>query len=447
MAVEPLLAVLGAAIFALAALAAVSTAVIAGRGHWPWARKLRPGHQHGEPVPEVRHRVAAKELEEILRGSYAAETFNMVTRVVAWSSILIVLLIVGLSQLWQPVQPQIMATLILAGIFALVVQERMPLGRLARARVIVEGSAAIVILTMLVLLTGNSASPFFFLYVLLIGAMALLTSRAAALTLTVEAAIAYTVAVFTGPLDAAASREAFTRVAINLVALVFVAYAGMVVARVQRRTHDAAIRLSTLDALTELYNRAFLFNAVDREINRAQRFGRGFCLLMMDLDGLKGINDLYGHHQGDVVLRGVAQIIRTNVRLVDVAARYGGDEFVAILPETDPTGANVVAEKIRQTTAELVVRVGGRRTGASLSIGVVAYPDDGHTADELMLAADAAMYSAKRAGKNRVMGYAEPRELPEPRELSDVRGPHAGGALGQTPRHLPASPDGATTSR
>jgi diguanylate cyclase (GGDEF)-like protein len=140
----------------------------------------------------------------------------------------------------------------------------------------------------------------------------------------------------------------------------------------------------------------------------------------MDLDGLKLINDRYGHYQGDVVLQGVAQLIRAGLRGIDVAARYGGDEFVALLPETDPTGAYVVAEKIRQLVSELLVESGGHEISTSLSIGVVSYPDDGQTSDELMIAADEAMYSSKRLGKNRVVGYAEPDPITPPPDLRPV---------------------------
>ena len=121
----------------------------------------------------------------------------------------------------------------------------------------------------------------------------------------------------------------------------------MVIGREQRRARDAAIRLSTVDPLTGLFNRTFFFAAIDREIARSARSGRGFCLLMMDLDELKAINDRFGHFHGDRVLRAVGEVIETGVRRIDTAARYGGDEFVVVLPETDPTGAFVLAEKIR----------------------------------------------------------------------------------------------------
>ena len=154
----------------------------------------------------------------------------------------------------------------------------------------------------------------------------------------------------------------------------------MVIARAQRRTRDAAIRLSTVDSLTGLFNRTFFFAAIEREIARSARSGRGFCLLMMDLDELKSINDRVGHFHGDRVLRGVGEVITLGVRQIDTAARYGGDEFVVLLPETDPTGAFVLAEKIRLGVRSMAVELPVGSPQPSLSIGVVAYPDDGRTA-------------------------------------------------------------------
>lgn len=378
------------------------------------AREPRPGAR-ADAIARRGMRAGDEELDEVLRGGYAVDTYNRAVRILAWSFILITLLIVSLSQLWTSVEPEIFTTLILAGIFVLVVHEVMPPTRLRALRAIVEGTAAVVFLTMLVLLTGRASSPFFFLYPLLVGGAALVASPVMTLLLTVETAAAYAIAALAGPVDAATTRETVTRVAINLTALVLLSYSSLVIARVQRQTRDAAVRLSTVDSLTDLYNRAYFFNAVDREIQRGRRFRRGFCLLMMDLDGLKSINDRFGHYQGDVVLRGVAQLIRAALRSIDTAARYGGDEFVALLPETDPSGAYVVAEKIRQMVSELLVDAGGQQITTSLSIGVVSYPDDGRTGDELMIAADEAMYSSKRLGKNRVVGYAEPSDLTQPR--------------------------------
>jgi diguanylate cyclase (GGDEF)-like protein len=193
---------------------------------------------------------------------------------------------------------------------------------------------------------------------------------------------------------------------VNIVAMILLAFIASYVAREQRRSRQAAIRLSTVDSLTGLFNRAFFFAAVEREIQRSSRTGRRFGLLMMDLDELKEINDRFGHFHGDQVLRGVADVIKGGVRRLDTAARYGGDEFVVLLPETEPTGSYVLAEKIRQGVEDLGVAGPGFDIHTSISIGAVAYPDDGLTADDLLISADRAMYVSKRQGKNRVVGYA-----------------------------------------
>ena len=193
-------------------------------------------------------------------------------------------------------------------------------------------------------------------------------------------------------------------VAVDLVALVLLVYVAMVIAREQRSARDAAIRLSTIDPLTALYNRAFFFAAIEREMARSARSGRGFCLLMMDLDGLKDINDRLGHYHGDRVLRAVSEVIASGVRRIDTAARYGGDEFVVLLPETDPTGAFVLAEKIRLGVRAMPIELPGRGRGRRSRSASSRYPDDGRTVDELMISADGAMYASKRAGKDRVTG-------------------------------------------
>jgi diguanylate cyclase (GGDEF)-like protein len=125
---------------------------------------------------------------------------------------------------------------------------------------------------------------------------------------------------------------------------------------------------------------------------------------MMDLDGLKAVNDRFGHYHGDRALRAVGETVRAGVRRIDTAARYGGDEFVVVLPETEPTGAFVLAEKIRVGVRDRVIKADGLDVRASLSVGIVVYPRDGRTVDDLMIAADTTMYRSKRQGRDRVVG-------------------------------------------
>ena len=337
------------------------------------------------------------------------QTYDRVVRIVAGTFILSTATIVAATGLWPETQPAILVLLLFSGLFVLFVHDLLPPSALGSARFVVEGSVAITVATILVALTGGVASPFFFAFPLIVGGAALVVSPQVTLVLAAAASFGYVLAVLAGTTDGTLSPATAATVGVNLTALILLAYVAMVIARAQRRTRDAAIRLSTVDSLTGLFNRTFFFAAIDREIARSARSGRGFCLLMMDLDELKAINDRLGHFHGDRVLRGVGEVIAAGVRQIDTAARYGGDEFVVLLPETDPTGAFVLAEKIRLGVNAMVIDLPGGVPRPSLSIGVVAYPDDGRTADQLIISADGAMYASKRSGKDRVTGVMMPR--------------------------------------
>ncbi len=345
----------------------------------------------GEVLPELDNR--------------ASLTYDRVVRVVSWTFILAATALVALSGLWPTTQTAIFLLLALAGVFVVTVHDVLPGSILGSARYVVEGSVAITFVTLLLLLTGGSASPFFFAYALIVSGAALILVPRLSVLVTAFAIGGYLVGTFADSSRLPLTVAGQVTVGVNVAALILLTYVGTVVAREQRRSRDVAIELSTVDSLTGLYNRAYLFAAVDREIQRSARSRRGFCLLMMDLDELKPINDRFGHFHGDRVLRGVSEIIRHGVRRLDTAARYGGDEFVVLLPETDPNGAYVLAEKIRQGVSDLAIETPMDRIRTSLSIGIVTYPEDGRTADELMISADQAMYASKRRGKNRIVGY------------------------------------------
>ncbi|MFL5686146.1 MAG: GGDEF domain-containing protein [Chloroflexota bacterium] len=336
-------------------------------------------------------------------------TYDRVVRIASWVFLLAVTTIVGVTGLWPQSQTAIFLLLALGGVFVLVIHDLLPANALGPAKFVLEGSVAITVSTVLVALTGGAASPFFFVYPLIVGGAALVVSPPITLGLAVIAAVGYLLAVVLGSNpEVLANPVTIATVGINLTAMGLLAYVAMVIAREQRHTRDAAIRMSTIDPLTALFNRGFFFAALEREIARSARSGRGFCLLMMDLDELKSINDRLGHFHGDRVLAAVGLVVSEGVRRIDTAARYGGDEFVVLLPETDPTGAFVLAEKIRIGVNELDLALPDDAIRPSLSVGVVSYPDDGSTADELMISADRAMYTSKRAGKNRVTGVNVP---------------------------------------
>ena len=168
--------------------------------------------------------------------------------------------------------------------------------------------------------------------------------------------------------------------------------------------HEELERLSVTDRLTELYNHGYFQQRLEEELERASRFGRTLSLIMLDIDNFKQFNDRWGHPRGDTVLRAVSGVIRQNLREIDVAARYGGEEFIVVLPETDEDGALAVAERIRTSMAEHEFDTGEGAPVArqTVSLGVATYPMHGATAPRLVEAVDAAMYEAKRRGKNQV---------------------------------------------
>jgi diguanylate cyclase (GGDEF)-like protein len=188
--------------------------------------------------------------------------------------------------------------------------------------------------------------------------------------------------------------------AIAVFGMLFVSYR-----RVQQRERDAIRRIEFLahyDAITGLPNRALLSDRLATETARARRSSETFAVLMFDLDGFKAVNDTWGHAAGDRALAQVGERVRRCVRASDTVGRLGGDEFLAILPHTSLEGAMGVAEKLREALAEPYPLEGG--TGRmTASVGVSLFPEHGGDPESLQRAADAALYRAKREGKNRTL--------------------------------------------
>ena len=169
---------------------------------------------------------------------------------------------------------------------------------------------------------------------------------------------------------------------------------------IRAQMHD----LAATDGLTGLWNHARMYDVLREEIRRATRYKRALSVLMMDVDSFKTFNDNYGHPQGDQLLKTVAGILQQSVRNVDFVGRYGGEEFMVLLPETFKDDACRLAERIRAEVEEHAwVMIDERPIRRTVSIGVAAYPEDALNANDLVQRADEAMYRAKRAGKNRVL--------------------------------------------
>ncbi len=185
-----------------------------------------------------------------------------------------------------------------------------------------------------------------------------------------------------------------------------------------RASRQGLERLSATDPLTGLYNRRRMMEALENEVRRSRRLKHSFAVLMADVDNFKRYNDAHGHPAGDEVLKRVAALLREATRDVDVVARYGGEEFFVLLPETEGEGAAEVADRVRERLAADPLPGGA----VTLSFGVAEFPAHGDTGETLIAIADAALYQAKREGRNRVVVApgAAARRRRESRPLPDA---------------------------
>ncbi len=171
--------------------------------------------------------------------------------------------------------------------------------------------------------------------------------------------------------------------------------------------HEEIVKMASTDGLTGLNNHMSFQERLAEEIERARRYGSRVSLLMIDIDHFKDFNDTFGHVSGDEVLKKIGRILMDNIRAIDFASRYGGEEFTVILPEVSLDGAVIVAERIREAVEKNPVRINGKEAVVTLSIGVATFPDDALSREDLIDRADKALYLAKRTGRNKVCAYTE----------------------------------------
>ncbi|MGH9320437.1 MAG: diguanylate cyclase, partial [Vicinamibacteria bacterium] len=183
--------------------------------------------------------------------------------------------------------------------------------------------------------------------------------------------------------------------------------------------HERVENLAATDALTGLFNRRYFESAFSRELARCDRTSAPLGLLILDIDHFKSFNDTYGHAMGDLILRKVAAVLGSALRKADVLARFGGEEFVVLLPQVTAEGAMESAERLRESVAAAGIHPGGPRKRVTVSIGVALFPSDGSDSESLLQAADGALYEAKDLGRNQAVaarrstgGPAEEASLP-----------------------------------
>jgi two-component system cell cycle response regulator len=169
-----------------------------------------------------------------------------------------------------------------------------------------------------------------------------------------------------------------------------------------------SLEMAITDQLTGLYNRRYMSRHLHSEIGNAEKSGRPLAFLILDIDHFKSINDRFGHDMGDEVLRDFATRISANIRGIDLACRFGGEEFVVVMPDTDVEFASLVAERLRRSveTTPFCISREPHKLNVTISIGIAGSEPDGDTADALLRRADQALYRAKREGRNRVVAAA-----------------------------------------
>jgi diguanylate cyclase (GGDEF)-like protein len=215
-------------------------------------------------------------------------------------------------------------------------------------------------------------------------------------------------------------------------------------ARMLRRLEE----LATTDGLTGLLNKRAMIEIAEQKLSAARRFQRRLSVLVADIDHFKKVNDTHGHDAGDVIIKGLGEMLRRAKRTTDAVARFGGEEFVIICEETDARGAVLLAERVREELGRATFHAPGKDGSAAIqvtcSMGIATYPEDGTTWDELFKAADEALYGSKRAGRNRVTaakGEARPGGAPAA-PGSKPGGPAPGGGTtggkGRAPGKTPA---------
>ncbi|MHB1174421.1 MAG: putative bifunctional diguanylate cyclase/phosphodiesterase [Sulfuriferula sp.] len=179
----------------------------------------------------------------------------------------------------------------------------------------------------------------------------------------------------------------------------------------QARLKISLEEMASIDPLTALLNRRAFQEVINREYANSQRTTKSFSFILFDLDRFKMLNDNYGHDIGDKFLLGVSEVAKQTLRTSDWLCRWGGEEFLALLPDTDEQDAFKIAERLRNKIEKLSIQFNAQKIKATASMGIASYPRDGDSSEFLIKAADAALYEAKKTGRNRVVAAKDKREI------------------------------------
>jgi diguanylate cyclase (GGDEF)-like protein len=373
--------------------------------------------------PPAAARAAAPSIEqEELRG---------ISRTVAeihWLLLILVLLFVIFGTPDKLSETAVTAALFFYGAFVMAFRYANLYKRETRWKVALETWAMIGFITWVCYYTGGLASPLLNTFLLPVITSSLTLGK---LTTLVEVALIAACQVFLGgsfSMDQLLSLAFLGGFAAQIAPVILVAYIVSMFSADIRYGLSRAKLLSETDELTGLLNMRGFSIAANRLFGQAVRYNRAATVLMIDSDNLKAVNDTHGHEAGNRLLKQLTRLVQAELRYTDVLARYGGDEFVVLLPETPPAGAFEVASRIREAIASMPLEVDSKRVTCTVSIGLASHPADGNSMDAVVARADRAMYEAKRAGRNRVVQFR-----------AEASGGEGDTAVGATPAHPAAA--------
>jgi diguanylate cyclase (GGDEF)-like protein len=276
-----------------------------------------------------------------------------------------------------------------------------------RVKLMFESWVMIFFITWVVWFTGRMNSPLLNLYLLPIIASALIFGKLST-AIKVGAIIACFMFFAYDPKSKTLLSMPFWGELMAISApMILVAYITTMLAADIRFAVDKIKQVSDTDELTGSYNMRAFSSMLQRSFRQAVRYGHALSVVMIDSDNLKQVNDKHGHESGNRLLQHLVRCIREQLRGSDVMARFGGDEFILLLPETNSKGALDVAERIRKAVESSRFDVRSGDTNITVSLGIASYPEDGANLDVILDKADKAMYRSKQRGRNRVVAYTD----------------------------------------
>jgi diguanylate cyclase (GGDEF)-like protein len=340
--------------------------------------------------------------------SIEQEELRGISRTVAeihWLLLILVLLYVIFGESDKFVEAAVMAASFFYAAFVMAFRYANFYKSESRWKVAIETWAMVGYITWVCFYTGALESPLLNTYLLPVITAALTLGK---VTTLIEVALIAACQVFLGgsfSIDKLLTLAFLSGFIAQIAPIILVAYIVSLFAVDIRYGLSRAKLLAETDELTGLLNIRGFSIAANRLFGQALRYNRAATVLMIDSDNLKSVNDGYGHEAGNRMLRQLARLVLAELRSTDVLARYGGDEFIVLLPETPAKGAQDVAERIRDAVGGMPLDLDGKRLACTVSIGLAALPEDGNTLDALVARADRAMYQAKKAGRNRVVTF------------------------------------------